>query len=92
MNTGGGATAMRVAFKAEFAAAKPGPQKQHRSGCYNRKRNELLPVHARKITSKSRAATDDLLLSSVHPLPHSSKFVLPEPLSGKSNWTLNTEP
>lgn len=56
----GAATAMRVVRETEFAAAKLDPQKKENRCGDDEKRNHLLPVHVRNITSKSRAATGHL--------------------------------
>jgi hypothetical protein len=54
--------AMRVSLKAESAAAKSTPQQHRYCGRYNRQRNQLLPIHGRKITPKSPGATNHLNL------------------------------
>jgi hypothetical protein len=51
---------MGGSLKTELARAKSAPQQQSCRGTDNHQRNQLLPIHVRKITSKSPHATNDL--------------------------------
>jgi hypothetical protein len=51
---------MRVSLKTEPLAAKFAPEQEHRGKDDNQQRDQLLPIHDGKITSKSRSATKDL--------------------------------
>src|SRR5512133_810032 len=53
------APAMGVRLKAEGASTKPTTQQQHRCHGDDRKRDQLLPIHAGNITPKKPGATAD---------------------------------
>jgi hypothetical protein len=71
--TGSATAATGAPFKTESSTAKSSPQKQkHRDPDY-RQRNPLLPIHGRKITSKSLRATNDSESAGVHFAARGSK-------------------
>jgi hypothetical protein len=55
----GSAAAMSVPLKTESRASKFAPEQQHRGDGNYQQRDQLLPIHAGKITPKSPGATRD---------------------------------
>jgi hypothetical protein len=59
---------MRISLKTKTLATKQAPEQQYSGGGNYQQRDQLLPIHAGKITPKSAGATRDLRKTALRPL------------------------